>query len=364
MKKPEIKALKETLIYGSYVKSKASQMSADTDNIDVVMCIPDNIDVVTNKPTLKTSIISAKNKTGVAGSSFMIIPFVICFFMILSVMIGTVHERAKEINTFSSVGLAPGHVALMFLIEAIVYAAIASVLGYFMGIALLYAFRIYGLLPENFYPNYLGIFVLYAIGLAMFATISSSLYPMRVAARMANPSGEKEWVIAEEPTEDTWFIKLPFIASQKNEVMGICCFIGEFVGFHSGEGVGDFVAQGKMTPTEHSKSPYAIKAPLWLSPFERGINMECTVLATNEDGRWCFAVDLLHTSGPRHLWLKSTRMLLDAIRKQMLVWRALSPEALDGFINKGSEMFGQPEQVAEKETENNTETTPNDSKTE
>jgi hypothetical protein len=259
-----------------------------------------------------------------------------------------VHERAKEINTFSSVGLNPGHVSLLFLIEAIVYAAVASVLGYFIGIALLHFFREYGLLPKNFYPNYLGVFVLYSIGLAMFATISSSLYPMRIAAKMANPSEEKQWKIAEVPTKDTWFITLPFIASTQDEVYGVFAFISDFMSFHSAEGVGNFVTQTNVEVIKQENGDDAIKAMLWLSPFERGLVMSCALIAVKDKNRWNFAIDLQHLTGPRYLWLKSTRSFLDVIRNQMLIWRSISDAAILNFSEKGKKQFG-AEQTANNE---------------
>ena len=83
----------------------------------------------------------------------MFFMLIIAVLMILAIMMGTVHERMREISIFSSVGLSPRHVAGMFLIESLVYAGLASVLGYFIGIAALWFMTRWppaaaGLLPE------------------------------------------------------------------------------------------------------------------------------------------------------------------------------------------------------------------------
>ena len=131
----------------------------------------DNIDVYTAYKG-ELNLISAFHTAHISGGGLMLMPLVVSFLMIFSVMMGSVHERTREIYIFSSVGLSPRHVAGMFLVESIVYAGIASVWGYFLGIILLDLFRVSGRLPETFYPNYLGVFVIYSVGLAMLATSS------------------------------------------------------------------------------------------------------------------------------------------------------------------------------------------------
>ena len=111
-----------------------------------------NVDVFTSIGG-KVTVLSAYHKVSIKGSAFMIMPLAVAFFMVLAVMLGTVHERKREINIFSSVGLSPRHVAGMFFIESIVYAGIASVFGYFLGIILLYVFRDRGPLPAGLLPE-------------------------------------------------------------------------------------------------------------------------------------------------------------------------------------------------------------------
>ena len=52
--------------------------------------------------------ISLRQSTKVKGSGMMFFMLLIAVLMILAIMMGTVHERMREISIFSSIGLAPG----------------------------------------------------------------------------------------------------------------------------------------------------------------------------------------------------------------------------------------------------------------
>ena len=71
--------------------------------------------------------------TNVEGLGALIIPMFIAALIVLNAMMGAVYERFREIGIYSSVGLAPMHIALLFVAEAVVYAIIGVTLGYIMG---------------------------------------------------------------------------------------------------------------------------------------------------------------------------------------------------------------------------------------
>ncbi|MHC4712439.1 MAG: ABC transporter permease, partial [Planctomycetota bacterium] len=283
------------------------------------------------------SVLSAYHKVSIKGSGFMIMPLVVAFFMVLAVMLGTVHERRREINIFSSVGLSPRHVAGMFFVESVVYAAIASVLGYFIGIIMLYIFRVAGLFPPVFYPNYLGVFVIYSVGLAMLATVSSSIYPMYIASKIANPSLERTWRISTEPEDGRWRIDFPFIASDLSEVLGIMAFLKEFAEHFSGEGMGVFSCLDSPVLERESATRVTLSFSSWLAPFERNVTQRVTLFGEKdaERTRWGFAFDIDYATGPTYLWLKSNKLFVDEFRKQMLIWRAFSDSIIEEYAGKG-----------------------------
>jgi len=314
------------------IEKLAGDISKDFDNIDVYSAYKG-----------KLELISAFHTAKVTGGGLMVMPLLVSFLMIFSVMMGSVHERTREIYIFSSVGLSPKHVAGMFLIESVVYAGIASVWGYFLGIILLDVFRVQGLLPASFYPNYLGVFVIYSVGLAMLATISSSLYPMYKASRIANPSLERTWRIDTDPTEDGWDIQFPFISNQEDETRGILAFLKEFVEHHAGEGQGVFAVQGKVTyGADAERQNHRLTFNAWLAPFERNITQGVIFEARKDPTRvrWTFHFTLKHETGVRYMWVKSNKAFVDAFRKQMLVWRAFSDEVLAEYAVRGRKLAG------------------------
>jgi hypothetical protein len=293
----------------------------------------------------RIEMISLRQSTKVKGSGMMFFMLVIAVLMILAIMMGTVHERMREISIFSSIGLAPRHVAGMFLIESLVYAGIASVLGYFIGIAALWFMARWHLLPQGFYPNYLGVYVLYAIGVAMVATVASSLYPIRVAARLVNPSLERSWRIDTDPDGDTWQINLPFIATSTAEVAGMLAYAYEFLAIHQGERSGQFVCQTPPRAVQTAAGP-GVQMEVWLAPFERNVaqfvrlRAEPMAAASGSTTRWGFRLDIERHSGPQYLWQRSNRAFVDALRKHLLNWRAMSSTQEEQFAARADELFG------------------------
>lgn len=277
-------------------------------------------------------------------SAMMIFPLLIAFFMILSIMIGSVYERKQEIYVFSAVGLAPRHVAIMFLAEAVVYAGIAAVLGYFLGIILLGSLRSAGMLPANFYPNYLGVFVVYSALLAFAATLLSALYPIWLAGRMVNPSLERTWSIDETPQGSDWSISLPFIAGDRREAQGILCFLRHFLEFHVGSRSGGFALPEEPGQPYMDGADALLPTVVWLAPFERNILQEARVVAQYDPARnlYLMRLRLQLISGQASLWQRSAHVFVDALRKQLLVWRGLPPQELQRLLMEGDMLFAAP----------------------
>ena len=58
------------------------------------------------------------------------VPLLIAALIVFNTMLGSVYERTPEIATFNSVGLAPNHVAWLFVAEAAAFATLGGVGGY------------------------------------------------------------------------------------------------------------------------------------------------------------------------------------------------------------------------------------------
>jgi uncharacterized membrane protein len=262
--------------------------------------------------------------TRVKGSSMMLVILAVAVLMILAIMTGTVYERMREIHIFSSVGLSPRHVAGMFLIEALVYAGIAAVLGYFLGIIALKILLHYVEDP-NFYPNYLGVFVVYSIGMAVLATVASSLYPIRLASKIVNPS-EGKWQLAGEG-DDAWVVRLPFIATTWDEARSMMVYAHDYLAIHQGERSGRFVCLSPPAGATHDQQ-IVLRMPVWLAPFERNLSQEVALAArpSPDADWWEMWLDLQRVSGPPYLWRRGATVFVDMLCKYLLRWRAATPE--------------------------------------
>jgi hypothetical protein len=300
-----------------------------------------------------TQRISMRTATHIKGSSMMLVVLVVAVLMILAIMTGTVYERMKEIHVFSSVGLSPRHVAGMFFIEALVYAGIAAVLGYFIGIIslkLLLAHLKSTGQGHDFYPNYLGVFVLYSIGIAVLATLASSLYPIRLASKIVNPSDSRTWHAASagaggREDEDHWHIRLPFIATTWNEVLAMMVYAHEYLAMHQGERSGRFVCErpprGARTEAAGTGQVVQLTMPVWLAPFERNLSQKAVLKAAPaaDAAWWELWLDLHRVSGPPYLWKRGTTIFINMLCKHLLRWRAATSVQEAQCLAKADELF-------------------------
>lgn len=320
------------------IESVAARISREMMNVDVFTHYVDRETGVS-----KARRISMLTATHVKGSSMMFVITGVAVLMILSIMTGTVHERMKEIHIFSSVGLAPGHVAGMFLVEALVYAGIASVLGYFLGMVALKV--LLGYLKDTgqaqeFYPNYLGVYVLYSIGIAVATTVTSSLYPIRLASRIVNPSEGKSWETDAEGDDDRLTIRLPFIATTWEEARSMMVYAYDFLAMHQGERSGRFVCEEAPAGRTVERTA-GLAVPVWLAPFERDLTQRVELNVTRQPGDpwWEMGLKLQRNSGPAYLWRRGTRVFVNMLIKHLLRWRAATAQQEEDCLKRAEELF-------------------------
>ncbi|HET6427516.1 MAG TPA: FtsX-like permease family protein [Phycisphaerae bacterium] len=329
----------------SKIPALAGKLATEVLNVDVFSNWTEKGENAT--PIHRSARISMHTATHVKGSNMMLVIGIVAVLMIVAIMTGTVHERMQEIHIFSSVGLSPRHVAGMFLIEALVFAGIAAVLGYFLGIialkGLLWHLKSTGQ-AADFYPNYLGVFVLYSIGLAVLATVASAIYPIRLASRIVNPAAEgKGWKVDQaERGDDHWNIRLPFIATTWDEARAMMVYAYDFLIIHQGERSGRFVCQrppacGRQGQTIH------VEMPIWLAPFERNLTQQTRLAAGPADDAdwWVLTLTLDRDSGPPYLWQRGAKVFVDALCKHLLRWRAATPDQEADCLGRSDRIFGQ-----------------------
>jgi len=257
-------------------------------------------------------------------------PLAIACLSIFITMLQGVHERVREISIYSSVGLNPFHIALMFLIESLEYAVMGGFIGYIIGISLNTLLINQGLLPEGFYPNYSSFFVIVATGFSMIATLISSIYPIKVAARVVTPSLVRKWTIPTKPVGRQWFIPTPFKMADAVEAKAALLFMEEYLKGHAEEGVGNFITNKVQTSFEEM----TVTAEVFLAPYERGVRQKTTIhaLFDKKEKQFFFEVILNHLYGERGDWILFNNTFLNDLRNQMLLWRGMHPEEKERYL--------------------------------
>lgn len=266
----------------------------------------------------------------VAGMEFVLVPLVIASLNIASIMLASVKEREREIKVWSSVGLAPSGTILVFVTEAAIYALIGCVFGYFLGIIVNVSLFNLRLLPENFTVNYTSTATLLGIGIPIAATIISAILPAYNASRLITPSLERKWKITTRPRGDIWEIPLPFGIEKEAEVLGVLEYLGEYLSSRTIESEDPFIVQEvRVNLAEH-----IVEATMQLIPLESGVWQRVQITATRAADRWELKLIIERKTGMREVWTSQNYRVVDALRKQLLLWRSLAPTIREQYIQK------------------------------
>ncbi|MHA2303770.1 MAG: M28 family peptidase [Candidatus Hodarchaeales archaeon] len=268
------------------------------------------------------------------GQGFMElgIPLAIAILLMINTSISTVYESKKEINVFTSLGLAPFHIAGLFLAEFLVYAVIGSVMGYLAGITSAVVLSAIGLFPESLAINYSSGSVVNALAFGIAGILLSTIYPLRISAKMSVPSVKRSWELKTSPGEDgkEWTISLPFVAATEHEAEGIIEFLREYYMIYESESVGGpFFAQNVLTKeTDTIRKEKHLLGTLTLAPFDMGLKQEVDLFTYLDEikYRYVFEIHLIRLEGILSAWESSVRRFVDNIRKQLLIWRSLPKE--------------------------------------
>jgi ABC-type antimicrobial peptide transport system permease subunit len=272
----------------------------------------------------------AKGVTSYGFSTFLL-PLAILALSVLNLVLAVVFERSKEIGVLGAIGLSPLHIIGIFLGEIVTYAVVSVVIGYVSGIILLQVLiQVPGFFPIGFFPNYSSMFAVLTIGLILAVIIIPSFYPLYKASRMVTPSLERRFTISTKPVGNHWAIPLPFVFVSQDEAKGSLVFLREYFNTYAVEGAGVPFAtketsyEEKATDGEGSKT---LSVVVHIAPFPAGINQRMNINATFDpkDRRWVTGLEITRMTGEANTWKKSNYVVIDAVRKQFLQWRSLSP---------------------------------------
>ncbi len=180
---------------------------------------------------------SSVESSSYEGFAALVIPITIAALIIANTMLGSVFERTREIGIYSSVGLAPIHVAALFIAEATVYAVLGSISGYLIAQLVAKVVTSTGIL-EGITLNYSSSSAVIATLIVMLTVLLSTLYPAWAASRLSQPDADRKWKV-NEPIGDIWRFQFPFTVSGL-QPLGVAQFLADFFEAHTDTSVGKF----------------------------------------------------------------------------------------------------------------------------
>ncbi len=332
---------------GGTLRSVAVNMAPQTDDPQLLSSI-DKLDLIMaplmNRIALDffvgrdkdTYLYSSIGMTSFSGMGNLFVPILIAALIVLNTMLGAVYERVREISIYSSVGLAPVHIAFLFLAEACVYAIVGAVLGYLMGQAIATTLVNFGWLA-GLTLNYSSMSTVVATIIVMIVVLLSTLYPAIKASRMAVPDIERKWKLP-EPEGDVWHFNLPFTVLEE-EALGLNVFMRDYFEAHADESASDFYTDQVAFSAMESEDAYQISMMVWLAPYDLGVSQSIQFVTSpvggEEEDLYKITLDVHRESGEIASWKRVNRRFLNLLRKQLLIWRTFSVDIRAEFHERG-----------------------------
>jgi len=296
----------------------------------------------------RTRVYTSMGSAAFSGIGNLIVPLLIAALIVLNTMMGSVYERDREIGVYSSVGLAPNHIAALFIAEALVFATVGAVLGYLVGQTLTLLMARLGWLGGMF-MNYSSLSAISSTLVVMVTVVISTLYPARRAADMSVPDVTRRWTFP-EPEGDLWRFDFPFTIG-KSDALGICSYLRRVFEAYGEGSVGDFMtekvefrAAGTATDPVHG-----LELMAWLAPYDLGVSQRVvlrTLPTADIPGIYRIEMELSRVSGDVASWRRLNSGFLNVLRKRFLVWRTIDPATRAEYLEEGRRLV--EEQLAQR----------------
>lgn len=274
----------------------------------------------------------------------ILIPLLIASLIIFNTMLSSIAERKREIYVYTSLGLAPFHVGVLFLAEAATYGLMGSIFGYVVGQGLATLLSRLGLLG-GITLNYSGTQTIFVMALVMAVVIVSSLIPAWLAGRLATPSNEMTWTVP-APQGDTIRDVLPFTVTPAT-ANGTIAYLLEYFEAHRDGNIGHFSTDNlRIFHSDAERSLLGLQGTVWLAPYDLGVRQDFRILmrpgvggvAMGAENVLGLEVELRRESGQVTHWRHLNRVFLGSLRRQMLGWRNLKTERLLRYIGEAGRL--------------------------
>jgi len=281
----------------------------------------------------------------------LLIPLIIAASIIFNTMLSSIAERRREVYIYTSLGLAPIHVAFLFLTEAMVYGLMGSVFGYVVGQAAAAALDALGWLG-GMTLNYSGSHAIMIIFMVLGVVMIAALIPAYLAGQMAAPSNERTWSVP-KPVGEIIRDTLPFTVNAKT-ANGVAAYLLEYLDAHAEGSIGHF-STDKLTTFGKSVEgldAMGIEGTVWLAPYDLGVRQEVrlTIEPAEQDDVYAIRIELRRASGSVRAWHRLNRVFLGDLRRQLLGWRRLEPQRILEFLARGRQSLAAMPWVGQAET--------------
>ncbi|MBT7064892.1 MAG: FtsX-like permease family protein [Verrucomicrobia bacterium] len=272
----------------------------------------------------------------------LLIPMIIAALIIFNTMLSSVAERKGEIHIYTSLGLAPRHVGVLFLAEAVTYGLMGSIFGYVVGQGVAKILTHFDLMG-GITLNYSGSSVIVTMGVVMVVVVLSAIAPALMASRLATPSKDMKWRVP-EPEDDVIRDMLPFTVSLA-AAGGLNAFIHEFMAAHKDGSTGNFTTDALTLLPSTDALVAGQSATVWIAPYDLGVRQSVRIeIRAAEEDLCDIHIELGRESGKPRNWWRLNRTFLGDMRKQLLGWRNVKPEMVREFLRMASE-WDQKEQT-------------------
>ncbi|NBB95598.1 MAG: hypothetical protein GVY16_07635 [Planctomycetes bacterium] len=279
--------------------------------------------------------------TRASGWRDLLVPVLLGGLIIFATLLGSVSDREREIYTFSSLGLAPPHVASLFFAEASIYAVVGGMGGYLLGQVVAVLLGWMSSMGWLSVPtmNYSSTNAIVTIVIVMGTVLVSTIYPAVKASRSANPGIQRRWRIP-KPKDDLYDLVFPFTVSTY-DITGVVSFLEEHFENFSDTSIGCFATTNCHIFRQEETDMLGFQADVALAPFDLGVNQRFALLSQPSDieGIDEVRIMIVRTSGTSGDWQRSNRLFINDLRKQLLIWRSLPTEVMEKYRERTLEMW-------------------------
>jgi hypothetical protein len=204
----------------------------------------------------------------------------------------------------------------------------------------------------------------------ILVVLGSSLYPARMAARLAAPA-ESMTRRRETAAGDAMELDLPFTFNRRDRVAIIPYFVDWFGNYGEGS-AGEFFCSppqcGIRAEDDGSAAPF-VETTTWLKPYDLGVSQTVTLIVRHvgKGDRYVLpewpegkgdrhllrqkepvpfseavaTVVMTRKSGDKDSWERCCHAFIGLLRKRFLTWRAIPDEERDRLLERGRRLLEQ-----------------------